>query len=287
MPSASIKTVAVAGAGTMGQGIALACSLSGYQVILFDVSSDYLQRGLTAIGKQMDELIARNKLTPIQKEEAQNRITSVDKVEEVRADLIIEAIIERVEAKQELFVALEKVNARDVVFASNTSSISITKIAEALMYPGRFVGVHFFNPAHVMKLVEVIEGKKTDRLVMEAMVAFVKSLHKVPVTAKDSPGFIVNRVARHYYLEALKQVEHQAADVSSIDNLLRSAGFKMGPFELMDLIGVDINLAVSTSVYEAFNREIRFKPSVIQQDLVQAGSLGRKTGKGFYDYSQK
>jgi 3-hydroxybutyryl-CoA dehydrogenase len=256
-------------------------------VTLFDVSRDYLQRGLTAIGKQMDELIARNKLTPIQKEEAQDRITSVTKVEEVRADLVIEAIIERLEAKQELFVALEKVNARDVVFASNTSSISITKIADVLMYPGRFVGVHFFNPAHVMKLVEVIEGKKTDRLVMEGMVAFVKSLHKVPVTAKDSPGFIVNRVARHYYLEALKQVEHQAADVSSIDKLLRSAGFKMGPFELMDLIGVDINLAVSTSVYEAFDREIRFKPSVIQQDLVQAGNLGRKTGKGFYDYSKK
>ena len=173
-----------------------------------------------------------------------------------------------------------------MILATNTSSISINQIASVLKNPANCIGLHFFNPAHVMKLVEIISGEVTDPKLIEALRAFSRKLGKISVVAKDSPGFIVNRVARHYYLESLKLLEQGVADVDSMDKLLRSAGFKMGPFELMDLIGIDINLAVTNSVYEGFNKAEKFRPSRIQQQKVKDGHLGRKTGKGFYEYSK-
>jgi 3-hydroxybutyryl-CoA dehydrogenase len=203
---------------------------------------------------------------------------------DLRADIIIEAVIENLEVKQKLFADLERVNSTETIFATNTSSISITQIASVLQDPSRFVGLHFFNPAHLMKLVEVISGKQTHPEIARAMMTFSKSLGKTPVEVKDSPGFIVNRVARHFYVESLKIVEEGVSEVEGIDKLLRSSGFKMGPFELMDLIGIDVNFAVTTSVYEGFNRNPKFKPSAIQREKVERGDLGRKTGRGFYNY---
>lgn len=203
---------------------------------------------------------------------------------DLRADIIIEAVIENLEVKQNLFADLEKINTEQTILATNTSSISITQIASALQNPSRFIGLHFFNPAHLMKLVEVISGKQTDPDIALTMMNFSKSLGKTAVEVKDSPGFIVNRVARHYYVESFKLLEEGVSDVEGIDKLLRSSGFKMGPFELMDLIGIDVNFAVTTSVYEGFNRNPKFKPSAIQKEKVDRGFLGRKTGRGFYVY---
>jgi len=203
----------------------------------------------------------------------------------VKADLVIEAVVENLGVKQDLFREIEKVNAL-AILATNTSSLSVTQIASVLTHPGRCVGLHFFNPAHVMKLVEIIAGASTDQELIPAMIGFSKKLGKTPVVAKDSPGFIVNRVARHYYLESLSLLEENASDVKGIDTLLRSAGFKMGPFELMDLIGIDTNLYVTLSIYHAFLEDPKFRPSGIQQQKVDSGHLGRKTGKGFYDYEK-
>jgi len=193
--------------------------------------------------------------------------------------------VEKLDVKQQLFRVLEN-NSKGSILASNTSSLSITEIAASLKNPERFVGLHFFNPAALMNLVEVVRGTSTDESVMSIMMGFSKSLNKTAVLVKDSPGFIVNRVARHYYVEALKLLEEGVASHEQIDRLLRSAGFKMGPFELMDLIGMDVNFAVTSSVYQAFHQDSKFRPSRIQQQKVMAGHLGKKTGRGFYDYTK-
>jgi 3-hydroxybutyryl-CoA dehydrogenase len=198
---------------------------------------------------------------------------------------VIEAVVEKLDVKQQLFRVLEN-NSKGSILASNTSSLSITEIASGLKNPERFVGLHFFNPAALMNLVEVVRGTSTDDSVVSIMMDFSKSLRKTAVLVKDSPGFIVNRVARHYYVEALKLLEEGVASHEQIDRLLRSAGFKMGPFELMDLIGMDVNFAVTSSLYQAFHQDSKFRPSRIQQQKVMAGHLGRKTGKGFYDYTK-
>jgi 3-hydroxybutyryl-CoA dehydrogenase len=208
------------------------------------------------------------------------------KIEDIKADLVIEAVVERLEVKQQLFRVLENNSNCDAIFASNTSSLSITEIAAGLKNPSRFVGLHFFNPATLMNLVEVVRGTSTDDSVVSIMMDFSKSLNKTAVVVKDSPGFIVNRVARHYYVEALKLLEEGVAAHEQIDRLLRNAGFKMGPFELMDLIGMDINFAVTSSLYQAFHQDPKFRPSRIQQQKVMAGHLGKKTGRGFYDYTK-
>jgi 3-hydroxybutyryl-CoA dehydrogenase len=200
-------------------------------------------------------------------------------------DLVIEAVVERLDVKQQLFRVLEN-SSKGSILASNTSSLSITEIASGLKYPERFVGLHFFNPATLMNLVEVVRGTSTDDSVVSIMMDFSKSLNKTAVVVKDSPGFIVNRVARHYYVEALKLLEEGVAAHEQIDVLLRNAGFKMGPFELMDLIGMDINFAVTSSLYQAFHQDPKFRPSRIQQQKVMAGHLGKKTGRGFYDYTK-
>ena len=202
------------------------------------------------------------------------------------ADLIIEAIIEEPAAKIALFNQLAEINHSEVVFASNTSSLSITTLQHQIMQPQRVAGLHFFNPATIMKLVEVVKGVDTSNEVVEQLLTFVHQLNKVPVLCKDAPGFIVNRVARPYYIEALRIAEEGAVSFATIDRLLESTGFKMGPFRLMDLIGNDINYAVSCSVYEQLGRPQRLQPSVLQQQKVEQGKLGRKTGEGYYLYQQ-
>jgi 3-hydroxybutyryl-CoA dehydrogenase len=260
--------------------------MAGYDVLLCDVKSEIIEKGILGITKNLDQAIAKGKYTPEKKSATLGKINPVSP-ENLKADLIIEAVIEKLDLKQKIFTDLEKINDAEIVLATNTSSLSVSKIASALKMPNRFVGLHFFNPAHLMKLVEVIAGEKTDVALMPEMITFVKSLEKIPVTVKDSPGFIVNRVARHYYLEALKLLDEKAGDIGTIDALTRSAGFRLGPFELMDLIGSDINLEVSKQMYEAFDQVKRFQPSHIQEENVRLGNLGKKTGKGYYDYEKK
>ena len=278
-----IKKIGVVGAGSMGQGIAQVCASADYEVLLFDVDPRVIEKGIQNIVKNFNVAVAKGKLSEEKKMKALRRINP-SALEGLQVDLVIEAAIEKLEIKQKIFSDLERVNDTHTVLATNTSSLSITKIASALKHPERFLGLHFFNPAHLMKLVEVIAGRQTDQGLMTTMVDFVKGIEKTPVVVKDSPGFIVNRVARHYYLESLHLLEKNSADIGTIDALLRSAGFKLGPFELMDLIGNDVNLEVSRLMYEAFDQTPRFKPSDIQERKVRSGQLGRKTGKGYYDY---
>ncbi|HCW08859.1 MAG TPA: 3-hydroxybutyryl-CoA dehydrogenase [Cytophagales bacterium] len=281
-----IKTVGVVGAGSMGQGIAQACAMAGYTILLGDINSDILQRAIQNISKNFDQAIAKGKSTEEKKADALSKI-KLCSPENLKADLIIEAVVEKLELKQKIFSDLEKINEAETILATNTSSLSVSKIGNDLKRPERFLGLHFFNPAQLMKLVEVIAGEKTNEKLMPEMVNFIRSLEKTPVVVKDSPGFIVNRVARHYYLESLKLLEENVADIGTIDALTKSAGFKLGPFELMDLIGNDVNLEVSRQMYEAFGNVKRFKPSAIQEEKVAAGKLGKKTGKGYYDYEKK
>lgn len=284
--SQPIKTVAVVGAGTMGQGIAQVCAMSGYKTILFDIDSALSQKAFAAINQNLETALSKGKLTTDAKQRTLELLSAAKNISELKVDLVIEAVVERLEVKQQLFIQLESINEGRAILASNTSSISITQIASALKHPQQCVGLHFFNPAHLMKLVEVVNGAATDPAVVLQMKNFAQSLSKITVETKDSPGFIVNRVARHYYVESLKLLEEGVADVATIDKLMRSAGFKMGPFELMDLIGIDINFAVTSSLYQSFFQDSKFRPSRIQQQKVLAGHLGRKTGKGFYEYGK-
>lgn len=286
MSIGNLRTIGVVGAGTMGQGIAQVCATSGFSVLLYDINGELIQKGLSLIEGSLQASVEKNKLTVIQKQEALSRIKSCEKLEHLKADLIIEAAIEKLEVKREIFILLEKVNSDDCILSTNTSSIPITQIASVLKRADRFAGLHFFNPAHIMKLVEVISGVATSEATINLLKEFSEKLGKTPVLAKDSPGFIVNRMARHYYVEALKILEENAGDVKTIDALMRASGFKMGPFELIDLIGVDTNLSVTASMYNAFRQDSKFRPSRIQQQKVEAGHLGRKSGKGFYDYNQ-
>lgn len=286
MPLPEIKSVGIAGAGTMGTGIAQVCALAGYETFLFDIDSKQAQNGITQIGESIQRGVDKGKYTADQKRIALSRLNKVESLSDLKADLIIEAAVEDLKIKQDLFLQLETVNTHSI-FATNTSSISVTQIAKVLKDPSRCIGLHFFNPAPIMKLVEVISGATTSPEIAAKLKEFCLSLQKVAVEAKDSPGFIVNRVARHYYVESLQLLEEGVADVSTIDELLQSSGFRMGPFKLMDLIGVDTNFAVTTTMYNAFHQDAKFRPSRIQEQKVNAGLLGRKTGMGFYDYSNE
>ncbi|MGE0588229.1 MAG: 3-hydroxyacyl-CoA dehydrogenase NAD-binding domain-containing protein [Cyclobacteriaceae bacterium] len=280
-----IKTVGIVGAGTMGSGIAQVCAMAGYSTLVFDVNAELQHKALKDIERNLNVGVEKRKITPDQNKATLANVTVAKSLSELKVDLIIEAVVERLEIKQQIFAELEKINSAETILATNTSSIPVTQIARTLTNPSRCVGLHFFNPAHIMKLVEVIAGAKTSPEVIELMKNFARSIEKDPVVAKDSPGFIVNRVARHYYVEALQILEEQVASVENIDSLLQSCGFKMGPFKLMDLIGVDTNFSVTTSMYNAFHQNPKFRPSRIQEQKVSAGEWGRKSGKGFYDYS--
>ncbi|RDV15488.1 3-hydroxybutyryl-CoA dehydrogenase [Pontibacter diazotrophicus] len=279
-----IKTIGVVGAGTMGQGIAQICAQAGFKTILFDINAQVLEKAKATTTQNIDKGIERGKLTEEDKKTALDNLSFTGDTLQLSCHLIIEAVVERLEVKQSIFKELASMNPAETILASNTSSIPITQIAAAIPHPERVVGMHFFNPAHIMKLVEVISGATTAPETAETIKALALKLGKTPVMAKDSPGFIVNRVARHFYVEALKLLEEGVADVETIDKLMQASGFKMGPFELMDLIGVDTNYSVTTSMFEAFHYDSKFRPSRIQQQKVDAGHHGRKSGKGFYTY---
>lgn len=279
-----IKTIAVLGAGTMGQGIAQLCAQSGFKTLLYDINSSVLEKARQETEQSLAKLGTKGKITEAEQSQILGRITFTPDVLQLRAELIIEAVVERLEVKHSILNEVAQQNLPNTILASNTSSIPITRIAAKVEGPERVVGLHFFNPATIMKLVEVISGVATAPEVTEAMKDLALKLGKTPVLAQDAPGFIVNRVARHYYVESLKLLEESVANHESIDRLLQASGFKMGPFQLMDLIGIDTNFSVTTAMFEAFHQEAKFRPSRWQQQKVDAGHLGRKTGQGFYTY---
>jgi 3-hydroxybutyryl-CoA dehydrogenase len=280
----TIHTICVCGAGTMGSGVAQVAAQADFTTIQFDVNDAILQKSKTAIEKSLQTLVDKNKITQEQQQNTLSKLIFTSNSNDCIADLIIEAIIEKKEAKVALFNSLTKLNNKQTIFATNTSSISINDISNEIENPANLVGMHFFNPATIMKLVEVVKGTHTNETVVQTIVALCKQLNKVPVVCTDAPGFIVNRVARHYYLEAMKLIEQNLATIENIDAIMEATGFKMGPFKLMDLIGMDINFGVSNIVWEALGKPERLTPSNIQQKKVATGDLGRKTGKGFYEY---
>ena len=267
----------------MGSGIAQVAAQSGFKTILFDVNDSMLAAAKNNINKNLQFLVDKQKITGEEKEIIFERIQFVNETKNCIADVIIEAIVEKIDVKVSLFNELGAINNSSTIFATNTSSLSVSDIQKNILHPERVVGMHFFNPAYLMRLVEVVEGEQTNKETAETIYTLCKQMGKTPVMCKDAPGFIVNRVARHYYLESMKLVELGIATFENVDAIMEASGFKMGPFKLMDLIGMDINLSVSQGLYDAFKNE-RFKPSSIQIDKVKANELGKKTGKGFYQY---
>jgi len=281
---APIQTICVCGAGTMGSGIAQVSAAAGFSTILFDVNETMLEKSKASIEKNLLKLSERGKLPPDEVNKILDRMLFTASIDHCRADLIIEAIIEEREAKATLFRQLAAINQYDCILATNTSSIPVSEVATTIPVPARFAGMHFFNPAPLMKLVEVVRGEQTSEETINQLLTVSKQMDKTPVVCKDAPGFIVNRVARHYYLEAMRLVETGKADIATVDSIMEASGFKMGPFRLMDLIGMDINYNVSRIVWEALGKPERLHPSPLQKSKVDAGELGRKTGKGFYEY---
>jgi 3-hydroxybutyryl-CoA dehydrogenase len=279
-----INNICVIGAGTMGSGIAQVAAQSGFATILFDINDVVLEKAKAGIQKNLDFLTGKEKITAAENAAIFSRIKFAGDIASCIADVFIEAIVEKTGAKVSIFNQLAELNNDAAIFATNTSSLSVSDIQQDIKRPERVAGMHFFNPAPLMKLVEVVKGKQTSDAVAAQIFELCKKMGKTPVMCKDAPGFIVNRVARHYYLEAMKLVENNIATFENVDAIMEATGFKMGPFKLMDLIGMDVNLAVSQSMYEAFDKEERFTPSSIQINKVANGELGRKSGKGFYEY---
>lgn len=276
--------ICVCGAGTMGSGIAQLAARAGYKTIQFDMQETMLQKSRAAIETALNKLTEKGSLSTTEAAATLDRITFTSNQQHCQADIVIEAIVEKLDAKTTLFQQLAAINTPATIFASNTSSISINTLAQHIPQPERVAGMHFFNPAPVMKLVEVVNGSATNKQVTERLVQLAEEMGKTAVACADSPGFIVNRIARPYYLEAMRAAELHGAEIADIDALLEATGFKMGPFKLMDLIGMDVNFAVSELVWEALDKPERLQPSQLQQQKVAAGELGRKTGKGFYQY---
>ena len=280
-------TVGVIGAGAMGAGIAQVAAQAGHSVLLHDAQEGAAEKGRSGILAGLDGLVRKGRLAPEERDAVAGRIAVAPSLDALTgAGLVVEAIVEKLEVKRQVFAALEAVVAADAILASNTSSLSITAIAAGLKHPERVAGLHFFNPAPVMKLVEIVAGLASGRVVLDTLFATAEAWGKVPVHATSTPGFIVNRVARPFYAEGLRLLEEGAADPATLDAVLREAGgFRMGPFELMDLIGHDVNFAVTSSVFQAYFCDPRYRPSLTQQELVAAGWLGRKSGRGFYDHA--
>lgn len=283
-----IKNVGIIGSGTMGSGIAQVAATAGCIVKLYDTKQAALDKSKTALEKILNRLIQKGRIDEAEKNRIQGNISYVDSLKALGdSDLTIEAIIENLDIKQKVFVELETYLSEDAIIASNTSSLSIASIASALKNPARCIGIHFFNPAPLMKLVEVIPAIQTSQEVVDKATKTIADWKKVVAVAKDTPGFIVNRVARPFYGESLRIYEEGLADFATIDKALKTlGGFRMGPFELMDFIGNDVNYTVTETVFTAFYFDSRYKPSFTQKRLSEAGYLGRKTGKGYYDYDE-
>ena len=278
--------VGIVGAGAMGAGIAQIASQAGHQVILYDLSQSVLDDSATKLAKVLERLVVKKRVTSEEAIDIQSRITRSTQIDLFKGcDLVIEAVVEDLDVKHSVFNQIESIVSSDCIIASNTSSLSITSLAAGCQVPERIVGLHFFNPAPIMPLVEIIPAIQTSKDHPLHLVSLMKKWGKSPVIAKDTPGFIVNRVARPFYGEALRIFDEGIADVPTIDSAMRNLGFRMGPFQLTDLIGQDVNYAVTESVYKSFYHDPRFMPSITQLKLVEAGWFGRKVGKGFYNYS--
>lgn len=280
--------VGIIGSGTMGIGIAQVAATSGCEVFLYDTNSAQTEKSLQSLKKILNRLVEKQKISSEKSEDIFNKIKPCSDIKDFKdCDLVIEAIIENKEIKAKVFQQLEEIVSDECIISSNTSSISITSLSSELKNPKRFIGIHFFNPAPLMPLVEVIPGLLTEKTLAYEITALMESWGKIPVIAKDVPGFIVNRIARPFYGEALRIAEENIATPEQIDDAMRTLGnFKMGPFELMDLIGIDVNFSVTKTVYADYFYDPKYKPSLLQQRMSEAKLHGRKTGKGFYDYAE-
>ena len=281
--------IAIIGSGTMGSGIAQVAATSGCIVKLFDLNQEALTKSATALETTLSKLVEKEKIDATEKSRIQNNIFYVNTLKELSdSDLVIEAIVENLEVKRKVFSELETLVSENTILASNTSSLSIASIAASCQKPERVIGIHFFNPAPLMQLVEVIPAVQTSEEVLQKSVQIISDWKKVVAVAKDTPGFIVNRVARPFYSESLRIYDEGVADFATIDWALKTiGGFRMGPFELMDMIGHDVNYVVTETVFTAFYFDPKFKPSFTQKRLLEAGFLGRKSGRGFYNYNQE
>jgi 3-hydroxybutyryl-CoA dehydrogenase len=268
----------------MGAGIAQVCAAAGYTTILYDINIGIVDKAREKMSSDLQKLVDKGKMTPDKRDAILKAIQFTSDPGDCRADLVIEAVVENAEVKGNLFNQLAGFNGKDTIFATNTSSLSVSALAKNMKRPERMAGLHFFNPAPLMKLVEVVKGDQTADEVVEKLVSFTRSLGKEPVVCRDAPGFIVNRVARPFYIESLRIMEEGKLGADTIDKVLEGVGFRMGPFRLMDLIGNDVNYAVSCSVYEQLHQPERLRPSSIQKEKVAKGELGKKTGKGYYQY---
>jgi len=279
--------IAVVGAGTMGAGIAESAALTGLSVVMVDVREEALDRGRVTIEKDLERRVKRGRMSEEERREVRGRVSATTGLEACAdAAVVVEAVVEDVEVKRKVFGDLEGVVSGEAVLATNTSSLSVAGIAAGTEHPERVVGMHFFNPVPAMRLVEVVAGPSTDPSAVRRVEEVAERLGKTPIRVSDTPGFVVNRVARPFYLEALRLVE-AGEKPEKIDASVRDVGFRMGPLELADLIGHDVNLAVSESLFERYYYQPRFRPSHLQRSMVEGGLLGRKSGRGFYDYGEE
>ena len=282
-------SIGIVGAGTMGAGIAHIAALKKFNVSLYDINEEVIRRSVEKINFEMKRSVDKNKISDDDMKMALTRIKKRTNINDLdTCDLIIEAVLEDIKVKRDLFKKLDQIAHHTAILATNTSSLSVTSIAAATKKPERVVGMHFFNPVHQMKLVEIVKGALTSDETMKSAAAIAEQMGKKTIQVKDTPGFVVNRVARPFYGEALKMLGENVTSLEEIDRIVKkSGGFKMGPFELMDLIGNDVNFSVTESIYEQTYHEPRFRPSQIQQQMVEAGLFGKKSKKGFYNYDDK